>query len=503
MAHLHTEFTTDYETAQIVSVPRTDLLTEQEVSAGRFRQAFGPFESYERVLVIANLGDGRFKVTEDTRFKMAVPLWRPLLHQLMKRALAEHDRTPRQRWWWPQEIVGTRTTTLISLLAVLAIIGGYLGTIISQTITFAAAQFEASDTSQADTLAAIRIGVLVALLFLRRADRIGRRPLIIGFMVGAILFTILGALSGSLLTLGITQGIARGLTTGLATLVTLAASEEVPATMRTFILAILTAFAALGSGMVIWVLPLADIGPGGWRIIYVVPVVFLPVLWWVGRHLPETRRFKAADTTQAPDVVDRRRFWMLLVTFFMLLIFASPASQLQNEYLRDDLGMNASNISVFRLVVSLPAGLAILVAGFIADRKGRRHIAAFGVLGGSIASALVYRSDGAGLWIFATFGVLLLGAAIPAMRGFQAELFPTRSRARIGAWLDVIAVAGSAVGLLLVGRLADRVGGLGVALPLLVVGPAISAFLLFFVFPDTASRELEEFNPNDPKLKTV
>lgn len=501
MAQLINEFLADRATAEIVANPRTDLLTETETEPGVFTQVEGPFKTYRRSLVLSPQPDGTVAVREKTEFAMATPLWWPLLNRMMRKALAEPDRTPRARWWWPAEVVSARTTTLISLLAVLAVIGGYLGTLISQTITFASTQFEASDTAQADTLAAIRIGVLIALLFLRRADRIGRRPLIIGFMVGAIVFTMLGSLSGSLVTLGITQAVARGLTTGLATLVTLAAVEEVPATMRTFILGILTAFAALGSGMVIWILPLADTGPGGWRILYMVPAVFLPVLWWLARLLPETQRFKVATEARSPDLVNRRRLMMLLVTIFMLLVFASPASQLQNEYLNDDLGMSASDISVFRLVVSLPGGIAILLAGWVADRRGRRHIAAFGVLGGSIAAAMVYRSDGAALWIFATIGVLFLGAAVPTMRGFQAELFPTRSRARIGAWLDVIGVAGSAVGLLLVGRLADRIGGLGVAIPLLVIGPLIAAFLLFFVFPDTASKELEEFNPSDPKLK--
>ncbi len=502
MTQLVNEFVADRATAEVVASPRFDLLTETESEPGVFTQVEGPFKTYRRTLDLTEQADGSVAIREQTDFRMATPLWWPLMHRLMRKALAEPDRTPRARWWWPAEVVSARTTTLISLLAVLAIIGGYLGTIIGQTITFASAEFEASQRAQSDTLAAIRIGVLVALLFLRRADRLGRRPLLIGFMVGAIVFTMLGSLSGSLVTLGITQAVARGLTTGLATLVTLAAVEEVPATMRTFILAILTAFAALGSGMVIWILPLADTGPGGWRILYILPVVFLPVLWWLARLLPETQRFKAATEAGAPDIVNRRRLTMLLVTFFMLLVFASPASQLQNEYLRGDLQMDAGDISLFRLVVSLPGGLAILVAGWVADRKGRRHIAAFGVLGGSIASAMVYRSDGAFLWMFATIGVLLLGAAVPAMRGFQAELFPTRSRARIGAWLDVIGVAGSAFGLLIAGRLAERIGGLGVAIPILLVGPVIAALLLFFVFPDTASKELEEFNPSDPKLSS-
>ena len=383
----------------------------------------------------------------------------------MKRALRSPDRTPRARWWWPQEVVTSTTTQIIALMAVLAISGGYLGTLIGQTITFAAREFEASDSAQANTLGAVRIGILVSVLLIWRADRIGRKPLLIGFTLGAILFTAAGAFTPNLLSYGVTQALARGLTTGLLTLITITSTEEIPATMRAFILSILTMAGALGAGMVLWVLPLADLDPGGWRVAYLVPLLFLPVLWWVHRTLPETRRFSAADAEQAPSQVQRNRFLMIGGMVFLLAIFAAPASQLQNEYLSDDLDFSASQISVFRLIVSFPAGLFVVGAGYLADRRGRkshwrnRHCR-WGRAERPVLRLLRTAAVGRGC-----VGIWVSGAAAPVMRGYQTELFSTRTRAKVGGWLDVVAVSGSAIGLFTAAQLINSTGSISSALP--------------------------------------
>ncbi|MEZ5339901.1 MAG: hypothetical protein R2706_00160 [Acidimicrobiales bacterium] len=122
---------------------------------------------------------------------------------LMKRALVDLDRTPRQRWWWPKAVMTTTTTTMVATLTILSIMAGYLGVVIGQTITFAVAQFGASDTQQGDTLAAVRIGVIASVIAIRQADRIGRKPLIIGFALASILFTLAGAFANSMLTFGV------------------------------------------------------------------------------------------------------------------------------------------------------------------------------------------------------------------------------------------------------------------------------------------------------------
>jgi MFS family permease len=478
---------------------RRDLVAERSDGVDRWASTEGPFTRYSRSLEVRSSGE-RHEVTETTDYALAVPVWGPLVRLLMSRALADQDRTPRRRWWWPREVVSPTTSNLVATLCVISVMTGYLGVIIGQTITFAAADFGAGDAEVANTLAAVRVGVLLSLVIIHRADRIGRRPLILGFSTAAILFTVIGSLAPSLVALGAAQTISRGLTTGLITLVVLAAIEEVPAGFRAFTISLLTITTALGAGMVVWFLPLNDLIDGGWRLVYLVPAVFLPLLWWVSRYLPETRRFTAAADRQAPAVVNWARFALIGGAAFASALFLSPASQLRNEFLRDDLGYSATAISAFQLVISAPAGMAIVGAGLAADRVGRRWIGAIGLAVGATMLALSYQFTGVGLWLAASAGIVFTGIAFPATRGYGTELFPTRARARVGGLLDVIGVTGSAVGLLTVGYLSERWDDLASAIGVLVFAPLLVALAILTLFPETASTELERFNPSDPNL---
>jgi len=480
--------------------PRRDLVREDALGDDTFALVDGPFRSYHRTLEVHPDTAGRHRVTERTEFSLAVPLWGPVVRPLMARALADTNRRPRNRWWWPAEVVGRRTSELIGALCVISVMAGYLGVVIGQTITFAAADFGRTDAAQANTLAATRVGVLVSVVLIHRADRIGRRPLILWFTTGAILFTVAGAAAPNLAVLGATQTIGRGLTTGLITLIMLAATEEAPAGSRALAISLATVAAALGAGMVLWVLPVAGVAEGGWRVVYLVPLVFLPLLWWVARHLPETRRFDAAAEVGAPASVDWWRFALIGGTAFLSAIYLSPASQLRNEFLRDDRGFSAAGISLFQLLVSTPAGVSILIAGRAADKIGRRRVGAVGVAAGAALSAVSYQVGGVAMWLTASAGVILAGAAFPATRGYSTELFPTRARARVGGLLDAVTVAGSAVGLVVAGYLAQRWGDLGDAITVLAVFPVLVAAAILLLFPETAAVELEAFNPDDPAL---
>lgn len=488
----------DTELAEGLASPRTDLLVERLDDDGVYRQDVGPFRRYERRLSITPVDDQRSRVTERTQFALDIPVWAPLFNPLMKRALADTKRWTRRRWWWPAEVLPAISARLLGTLSILAVIAGYLGVLIGQTITFAAEEFAANDAAQGRTLAAIRIGVIVSVIAIRRADRIGRRPLLLGFTAAALLFTFLGATATSLAQLGFFQAISRGFTTGLLTLLTLAVTEEVPAGVRALGVSLMAMCSGLGAGMVLWVLPVADVSPGAWRWTYVAPAVFIPMLIWVARRMPETRRFDRATEAQAPAPVDRRRFTLIAFSAFASALFLSPASQLLNEYLRDEQGMSAGAISAFRLLTGTPAGLVVLVAGIAADRVGRKPIGGIGLGVGVVFSAAVFFSSGAALWVIGTIGFWTLAGAFPALRGYQTELFPTRARARVGGWIDLITVTGSAIGLVTVGELSERWGGLGPAITAMAVAPLIVVVLIVTLYPETASQELEVFNPDDP-----
>ena len=53
---------------------------------------------------------------------------------------------------------------MLGLLCSIAIVAGYLGTLITQTMTYVADEFGADKSTQSDTLAAVRAGALIALI---------------------------------------------------------------------------------------------------------------------------------------------------------------------------------------------------------------------------------------------------------------------------------------------------------------------------------------------------
>ena len=82
-------------------------------------------------------------------------------------------------WWAPPESPDRHAATALGSLCTLAVVFSYIGTLLSQTITFAADEFDASKTQQGATLAAVRIGILGALALTALADRKGRRRVLL------------------------------------------------------------------------------------------------------------------------------------------------------------------------------------------------------------------------------------------------------------------------------------------------------------------------------------
>jgi MFS family permease len=505
MATVERTHPVDPELVAILRTARSDIVVERPDGPDRWSMIEGPFSRYERTLTFDPPLHGDTiaaggTVTERTRFKLAIPLWWPYLILLFRRAVANTDRQPRKRWWWPKEVITADTARLMGTIGVIGAMAGYMGVLIGQTITFAARDFGVDDGAQANALASTRIGVLLSMVLLGRADRIGRRPLTLGFAVAAVVFTVAGAFAPNMATLAVTQTVSRGLTTGLLTLVTLTVTEEAPASSRAMAISFATLATGFGAALVLWVLPVADLIAGGWRLTYAAPLLFLPLIWWLGRNLPETRRFTLADRHRSPGDINWFRFALIASAAFAGGIFLSPASQLRNEFLRDDLGYAATDISMFQLLVSTPAIAAVPIGGLLADRLGRRSVGATALGLAVLASAASYQTSGLALWVLATIAASCSAAAVPALRGYQTELFPTRARGRVGGYIDAVALSGSALGLIVVGRLATRWDDLGSAIGVMVFAPLLVVLIIITLFPETADRELEEFNPGDLPL---
>jgi MFS family permease len=342
----------------------------------------------------------------------------------------------------------------------------------------------------------VRVGGVIAVGLGALADRRGRRLILSFSLVGCIVATVLGAVAPSLVALAATQALNRGAWAAATVVLAIIAAEEMPAGARAYALSLLSMTGALGAGAALWLLPVADLGTRSWRLLYLFPVVFLPVVARFGRLIPESRRFERPhlNVTLAGHY---GRLLLVAGSSFLLNVFMAPQSQFRNEFLRDDRGMSAAAISLFIMATSTPAGIGIVIGGRLADTRGRRVVGATGIAVGTVLIALSFAVDGAAMWISALVGAIFAAALVPTITVYGPELFPTSLRGRANGIVSMTAMAGSVMGLVAAGRLEEALGSFGSALAVLAVAPLAMAAVVLALFPETARRELEDLNPED------
>ena len=507
--------------------PRSDVVVEEPYTPepedapaleapapeAAFRAVGGPFTHYRRTVHILERGDAECLVRQRISYRLSVPVWGWFMTPLANRELRRPRSDGTQPFWAPAERLDPRAGQVLGVLCLLSVVAGYLGTLLSQTITFAFDEFDAGLATQGNTLAAVRVGVLIALALVFLADRRGRRPVLLFSATAGCLIAAAGAASVGVWSYGASQMVSRSLSTAMFVLLVVISAEEVPAGSRAYAVSVLTMAAGLGSGMVVWLLPLADLGLRAWRILFLAPLLALPLLLFCARRLPESRRFRgeparpgeSAARGPAPEPgahAERRarrarRLTLLGIGALLFSMFSAPASQFLNEFLRSERAFSASDITVFQLSINTPAAIGVLIGGRFSDVRGRRRIAAVGFIAAAAFIVLRYAQDGWPMWMWGVLAGIFGAATVPVMGAFGGELFGTSSRARSNGQITVLGVLGSVIGLQIVGRFTDAGGDFWHVFAMVAGAPLALALLVLLRFPETASRALEDLNPED------
>ncbi|MGQ0520997.1 MAG: MFS transporter [Actinomycetota bacterium] len=489
------EATVDAGELARILLPRDGLVREGAGDDGVFEAVHGPVDGYRRTVRSQALADGRFLVTQTVAYRLDLPFWGWLFRFPVRRRLARLDPGAGVPWWAPPDRLDLRAARTLSVLCALSVVVGYLGTVLTQTITFAADEFGAGKGAQGLALAAVRLDVVVALALVAMADRRGRRGVLLAASAAGCALTATGALAPSLPFLAASQVATRGFVTAAAIVLTVTAAEEMPKGSRAYAVSLLAMAAALGAGMCVLLLRVADLA-GGWRVLFALSLLGLPIVQMVARTLPESRRF-VAPHRKAGMAGHGARFWLLASSAFLFNLFFTPASQFGNEFLRTERGFSAGRISLFTILTATPGAIGVVVGGRLAERT-RRVVGAVALAAGVGATVAMYLSSGWPLWAWSIVGSVVGGATIPALGVYGPELFPTSLRGRANGTIAVLGRAGSVVGLVAAGVLAARFDDrLGPALALLALGPAALALLVVTKYPETAHTELEDLNPED------
>jgi predicted MFS family arabinose efflux permease len=378
----------------------------------------------------------------------------------------------------------------------------FVNTLFTQTVAYAADEFGIGNSGQGIGAAVVRWGIIICLPLVALADRRGRRPLMISMAWAAPIISAAGALSPSFPFLVATQTIGRPLGLTLDILIAVVAVEEMPRNARAYATGLLAVLSGAGAGIAVASLPLADISTTSWRYIYLVTLVWLLVAVALMKWLPESQRFEQhhevnADVRAQARAALRHNIGRICTVVFLTNLYIATASIFQNRYLKDDRGYSAALVALFTVATSAPASIGLIVGGRIADERGRRMLGATMVPVGAFLLALSFNTSGTTMWIVAIAGGLAFGVSYPAMAVYRGELFPTTVRSMAGGLIMTSALIGGSIGLIGGGQVLDSGVNYGTVMLWLVLGPVIASFIVWFRYPETAHKELEEINPTD------
>jgi MFS family permease len=487
--------------------PRTVTVTEVADGPDAFVAVDGLASGYRRTLAVEPLADARFRVRQRVELERGadIGMWDALFGPLLATHLGRIGPNEKQPFWFPPDKVDDRALSVLARVSTLAFVLGYSATLLTQSITYAAQEFGADKAAQGVALASVRVDVLLALPLAVLADRRGRRWLLVNGVTAACGLTALGALAPNLLGLTGAQVLARGVTSACLVASAVILAEEMPAGARAWATSLATMAGFVGGGLCVLALPLADISTRSWRLLYVLPLLFIPLARRVGSRIEETHRFQvhAANrvsfaTTRAVMREHRGRFFLIGGSALLLSFFATPAAQFQNEWLRTERGWNGTDIALFITITSIPGALGVIVGGRLAER-GRRAVGAVATFAGVAFTVLQYWAFGVMIYVWSTVGSIIGAAAIPALGVYGAELFPTEARGAANGGIGLLSRVGSVMGLVIAGELGDRIG-LSKAITYLGIGPVILTVLILVAYPETAHHTLEDLNPEDQPL---
>ncbi len=413
-------------------------------------------------------------------------------------------RRPRLLLVPPADFSAAQATALATVAAVGAI-ANFGGALLTQDGDAVTQSFGRSDEALGFALALTRAGVLVSLVAAALADRYGRRRMLLFGLGGICVANGLAAAAPTYEVFVASQLLARALVNSTLVVASIVAIEEAPEGARAFSLSMFALALGLGFGISVVLLPLADLGGDGWRLSFLVSALTLLALPGLARRLPETQRFtrlteRTRRTRRMRIALPRYggRFLALCAVAFLANVFSAPSSQLTNRYLTHTHHFSNASVAAFRTVTAgLPGFLGIILAGRLAETRGRRPVSVVGLVIASVFQMAFFVTSSSLLWITATIAIIAAASAALTIGALDAELFPTEARGTTNGVLLVFGVAGSATGLLLATTLAGPVGGLGPAIALCGIASLVAAVVFLPRLPETAALALDDISPSE------
>jgi putative MFS transporter len=405
----------------------------------------------------------------------------------------------------PPAGVTARNRRLLAVLGVTFLLNQYDMALLGLALPQIQAGLGVSEEAVGGLLAAVRLGVVGALLLAVLADRAGRRALLLATILGFTLATTLTAFARDAQQFVLLQFAARAFITAEEIVAIVVITEELPARARGWGLGILAALGALGHGLASLAFAFVEVLPFGWRALYVVGVIPLLILAWIRRGLPETRRFEAERAARerasvlepVQDLVRRYpgRIAALSAAVACFGFVVVTALAFVSKTLQEAHGWGPPQVTLLFIAGGALAMVGYAAAGILSDRVGRRRVMIAGLLLNGAGVGLFYSAGGAAV-VLAWIGMMFTFMGCDVLFGaLGSELFPTSYRSTASGVRMMALALGGALGLWVEGMLFPLAGSHAAAITWMAAVAVIAPLVVALWIPETAGRELEEIAP--------
>jgi len=430
--------------------------------------------------------------------------------------------------------VGPYLVFLFVLLSTATLFDGFDAAMLGLAAPDARATLDISRSEWGYLSGFTRLGVLASFFLLLQADRLGRRRLLMGTVLGFTLASAATAFATDKVQFAACQFVARLFLTAEYSLAIIVVGEEFPARLRGRAIAILTSLAtvgvmtmakvqpfvllpegaesnwlhALGSGLVAAgqsALGL-DVDGASWRALYVLGAFPLVLVMLLRFALRETRRFEALRAAEPAGARSRlreilrpwrpeyrRRTAVVALLWNCVHLVVAPSVTYWVIFAREDLGLTPAQVGDI-VFWGYGGGVAgHFVAGWLIDRLGRKWTCSGFYVAAAISIFFLYHVPtlaGQYLWMILT--VFSFGAANTATHVYASELFPTEIRATGYGWTTNLMGRVTEVATpIAIGVLVAPLGIPG-AIAVVAGGPVLGALLVLRFAPETKGLTLEE-----------
>lgn len=395
---------------------------------------------------------------------------------------------------------------LIFFICCCTMFEGYDVLILGLSLPHIGKEFNAGSDALGYGIGLISIGTMLAFALVSLADRYGRRIIFLTAVSGYTLFTVLTAFSTGLYDFVAWQFIARLFMVTEIGVAAIILTEEMPARFRGMAVTMVFGLALFGGFVGSIIYPYLAASDFGWRSLYLLGGIVLPVLIFYWPRFKETQRWQRTPPQTGTSlfagykdlaVIFQPKYRKRLITgvsiWFAVNAWSSAGLYFFAYYVTNERGFDAAQVGSALTLGFMFAVIGYVIASPMVDFAGRRFTVCAFLIIGSLAAVTCFLSQSP-MVITVSYAILMSAQSLWGIAAtITSEIFPTEVRASGNAVVNnMLGRSGMVLAPAIVGALSVWLGSTGNAVAVVSVAPLLVIPLILMLLSEARGKLLEE-----------